>query len=147
MNRSSPQQESTYQLKEAARASHAPAAALGRPTTVADVLESVEEALQVLSGRWYQLAADASSVIVERPGDGADGRARPGADGLGRDDEIRLMDALDDVAAAFARCARACRDARTTVTPVARRMADDDRPSSIRFPRFKRDGRPNAGFA
>jgi hypothetical protein len=42
-------------------------------------------------------------------------------------DEFHRVAALHDVAAAFARCARACRDGRSTVTPViARRMHADD---------------------
>jgi hypothetical protein len=66
-------------------------------------LARTEEALQVLSGAWYQLAADADPSEI---------------DGLSREQEVRLIATLHDVAAAFARCARACREGRLAVTPV-----------------------------
>jgi hypothetical protein len=107
-------------LVEAARAFHA---AAGRPVAHAaapDALSSLEEALQVLSGACYQLAADASPEILSR-------RAQRGSeaaavwrkrDGLSREQEVRLMGALHDVGAAFARCARECRAGRATVAPL-----------------------------
>jgi hypothetical protein len=67
-----------------------------------DALVPLEEALQVLSAAWYQLAAD----------------ARPRFDGRSREQEVRLVGALHDVAAAFARCARACREGRSAVAPI-----------------------------
>jgi hypothetical protein len=70
-------------------------------------LDSLQEALQLLSGAWYRLAADAA----------------PGA-GLSREQEVRLTGALHDVAAAFARCARACREGQATVTPIVSRRSD-----------------------
>jgi hypothetical protein len=58
-----------------------------------DALASLEEALQVLSAAWYQLAADAVP---------ATGPAGP----------------LRDVAGAFARCARMCRRGRSIIAPA-----------------------------
>ena len=66
----------------------------------------------MLSAAWYRLAADA--VPSHRGGD------------LSREQEVRLIGALHDVAAAFARCARACREGRSTVTPVIARPMPDD---------------------
>jgi hypothetical protein len=85
-------------------------------------LESLQEALQVLSAAWYQVAADASAGIVERerPSGAAVG-SWPHRDGLSREQEVRLLGALHDVAAAFARCARSCREGRSTVTPIIAR--------------------------
>lgn len=85
-------------------------------------LESLQEALQVLSAAWYRVAADASAGIVERERpSGVTVGSWPHRDGLSREQEVRLMGALHDVAAAFARCARACREGRSTVTPVIAR--------------------------
>jgi hypothetical protein len=82
-------------------------------------LESLQEALQVLSAAWYRLAADASAGIVERePPSGPAVGSWPHRDGLSREQEVRLLGALHDVAAAFARCARSCREGRSTVTPI-----------------------------
>jgi hypothetical protein len=85
-------------------------------------LESLQEALQVLSAAWYRVAADASAGIVERerPSGVALG-SWPHRDGLSREREVRLLGALHDVAAAFARCARSCRVGRSTVTPIIAR--------------------------
>ena len=69
-------------------------------------LDSLQEALQMLSASWYRLAADAAP-----------------REGISREQEVRLMGALHDVAAAFARCARACRDGHATVTPIVSRAA------------------------
>jgi hypothetical protein len=93
----------SFQRAAEARASHAAAP---------DSLAALEEALQLLSAAWYRLAADASPGIDTRH------------DGLSREQEVQLMSTLHDVAAAFARCARACRDGRSTVTPlIDRRLA------------------------
>jgi hypothetical protein len=94
----------------------------GAHAAAPDSLASLEDALQALSGAWYQLAADASPGIFARRAARA-GR-RPDVDELSREQEVRLMGALHDVAAAFARCARACRERRSAVTaPIARRVA------------------------
>lgn len=85
-------------------------------------LESLQEALQVLSAAWYRVAADASASIVERerPSGAAVG-SWPHRDGPSREQEVRLMGALHDVAAALARCARSCREGGSTVTPIIAR--------------------------
>jgi hypothetical protein len=102
------------ELVEAARAFHMEAGQPESHAAAVDPLASLEEALQHLSAAWYQLAADASSWIVER---------RHGR-GLSREQEVRLMSALHDVGAAFARCARTCREGRSTVAPIiARHLA------------------------
>jgi hypothetical protein len=82
-------------------------------------LESLQEALQVLSAAWYRIAADAPPTPAIASVPAAQTRVPPArSDGLSRDREVRLMGALHDVAAAFARCARACREAESTVAPV-----------------------------
>jgi len=102
-------------LLEAARAFHA---GCEQPTSHAaapNSLASLEEALQVLSAAWYQLAADVSPRSVDhRRGGGAGADSPPQLDRLSREQEVRLMGTLHDIAAAFARCARACRAGRTT---------------------------------
>jgi hypothetical protein len=58
------------------------------------------------------------------------------------------MGTFHDVAAAFARCARACREGRSTIMPViARRATGDDRRRSDEFPRFQRYERPSERVA
>jgi hypothetical protein len=117
-----------------------------------DALASLEEALQVLSAAWYRLAADASPGIVERRG----GRASEAPsssrfDGVSREQEVRLMGTLHEVAAAFARCARVCRDGRSAVTPIIARRAAAARAHGRRhdngFPRFQRHDRPGQRVA
>ena len=149
MNTSDPLQDRANELVEAARAFHASAERPGGYVAAADVLESLEEALQVLSGAWYQLAADAAPGVIERRlGRGSEAPSRPRVDGLSREQEVRLMGTLHDVAAAFARCARACRDGRSTATPIiARRTAIDDRRRRDGFPRFERHERPRERVA
>ena len=85
-------------------------------------LESLQETLQVLSAAWYRVAADASASIVERerPSGVAVG-SWPHRGGLSREQQVRLLGALHDVAAALARCARACREGGSTVTPIIAR--------------------------
>jgi hypothetical protein len=58
------------------------------------------------------------------------------------------MGTLHHVAAALARCARACRDGRATVTPtIARRVAASERCLGDEFPRFQRHQRPTGRVA
>lgn len=91
-------------------------------------LECLQAALQVLSAAWYRLAADASPDLVERqPARGAQAGSRASGDGLSREQEVRLMGAVHDVAAAFARCARACRAGESTVAPVIARRIHAER--------------------
>jgi hypothetical protein len=105
------------ELVEAARAFHAAAERPRAYMAAPDALESLEEALQVLSGAWHQLAAAAA------PGAGP----------------------LHDVAAALARCAHACRERRATAT--ARDAAAADRHRDNAFPRFERYDRPRERVA
>jgi hypothetical protein len=99
--------DSASGLVEAARAFQTAAEQPGSHLAASSSLESLEDALQAISAGWYRLAADAA----------------PRVDGLSREQEVRLMGALHDVAAAFARCARACRAGRSSVKPIiARRM-------------------------
>jgi hypothetical protein len=112
-------------LVEAAHAFHRAAETRGRHAAAHDSLASLQEALQVLSAAWYRLAADAVPGSVERNrARVADSDATPRSGGLSREQEVRLTGALHDVAAAFARCARACREGRSTVTPVIAGMHD-----------------------
>ena len=70
-----------------------------------DSLAALEEACQLLSAAWYRLAAN----------------ARPRADGISREEEVRVLATLHDVAAAFARTARTCRSGRSNVEPIIER--------------------------
>jgi hypothetical protein len=120
------------ELIEAARAFRMVTEESGSYAGAPDSLAVLQEALQVLSAAWYQLAADASPGIVQRQRGGASGAPSwPKVDGLSREQEVRLMGTLHDVGAAFARCARACREGRSMITPiVASRVigaADDQR--------------------
>jgi hypothetical protein len=71
-------------------------------------LALLREELQLLSAEWYRLAGDL--------------RERSHACELSREQEIRLVGALHDVAAALARCARACREGEQTITPIMSRL-------------------------
>ena len=107
-------------LVEAAKDFHQAAEHRGSHLAAPASLESLQEALQVLSAAWYRVAADASAGIVEREhpsGVAVDSWPH----GLSREQEVRLLAALHDVAAAFARCARSCREGRSTVTPIIAR--------------------------
>ena len=107
------------ELVDAARAFRAAAEQPGSHAGVPGALESLEEALQLLSGGWYQLAGDAAPGIVSRrAGRGSEGGPRPRVDEISREQEAHLMGALHDIAASFARCARACRQGRSTASPI-----------------------------
>jgi hypothetical protein len=137
-------QDRASELVEAARAFHAAAERPRGYVAAPAALESLEEALQVLSGAWYQLAADSAPGIVERRrGRDSEAPSWPQVDGLPREQEVRLMGTLHDVAAAFAHCARACREGRATAKPIiARGAATADRQRSDAFPRLVRHERP-----
>jgi hypothetical protein len=95
-------------LVDAAQAFDRAAEARGSHTAAPESLAALQEAQQALSAGWYRLAADGASMSR---GD------------LSREQEVRLIGALQDVAAAFARSARACREGRSAVAPViARRL-------------------------
>ena len=140
------------ELLEEARRFQSAAAQPGSHIDAPDALASVEEALQVLSAAWYQVAADGSPGIVERqPGRTSEAPSWAQSDGLQHEQEVRLMGTLHDVAAAFARCARACRQGRSEVTPIiARRTAatrEDHGGHRNGFPRFQRYERPGQRVA
>ena len=113
------------ELAAAARNFHIAAGRPGAHAAAPDFLASLEDALQALSGAWYRLAADASPGIVARRAvrNGSRPARRPDVDEPSREQEVRLMGALHDVAAAFARCARQCREGRTAIDPSGARRA------------------------
>jgi hypothetical protein len=139
------------ELVEAARRFQSAAAQPGCHNDAPDALVSLEEALQVLSAACYQRAADASPGIVERRRDRGSGAPPLRGDRLSREQEVLLMGTLHDVAAGFARCARACREGRSTVTPIIGRRAAagpvDGRRRGNEFPRFQRHDRPGQRVA
>jgi hypothetical protein len=107
-----PLRNAVSELVEAAHAFDRAAEARGSHRAAPDALASLQEALQTLGAGWYRLAADA-------------GASRPAGD-LSREREVSLIAALHDVAAAFTRGARACREGRSTVAPIiARRMPSE----------------------
>jgi hypothetical protein len=115
MNSMDPLHNTAAALIKAAQAFHSAAGQRGSHMAAPPSLARTEEALGLLSGAWYQLAADASPGI-----------AMPGSDGLSHEQQVHFIATLHDVAAAFARCARTCRDARLVVTPVIARPANDE---------------------
>jgi hypothetical protein len=98
-------------LLEAAHAFHQAAETPGSHGDAPASLASLQETLQVLSTAWYRLAADAIRMEIERSTD------------LSREQEVTLIAALHDVAAAFARGARACREGQAAISNIlARRL-------------------------
>jgi hypothetical protein len=119
MNTTERLHECASELVEAARVFQAAAEQPGSHSAASDTLACLEEALQALSAGWYRLAADASPEVVGRRDRRTSGaQSPPTVDGLSREQEVRLVGTLHDVAAAFARCARACRVGRSTVRPI-----------------------------
>jgi hypothetical protein len=152
MNSPSHLHDRASDLVEAARdfqeAAEAPASHPAAP----DSLAALEEALQVLSAAWYRLAADASPGMGEqRRASRSTADPRTGRNGLSREQEAHLVATLHDIAAAFASCARACREGRSTAAPIiARRMATsraDGRHQGNEFPHFQRHERPERRVA
>jgi hypothetical protein len=119
MNSTDSLHDHASQLIDAARAFHAAAGQPGRRTAAPLSLARTEEALQLLSGSWYQLAADAVPRIAQRGGRHHSDHPPPQLDGLSHEQEVRLIATFHDVAAALARCARVCRDARPLIARVA----------------------------
>jgi hypothetical protein len=116
------------ELVEAARTFLTVAEQPGSYADAPESLASLEQALRLLSGAWYQLAADASPAMVARRGERAsEAGSWPRVDGLSREQESQLMATLHDVAASFARCARVCRDARSTAAPIVDRRVEAER--------------------
>ena len=111
-------------LLDTARDFQAAARQSGSAEAVPAVLATLEQALQALSASWYPLSADAAPGVAET--------RRPASlpppvpqfrDGLSREQEAHLVATLHDVGAAFANCARACKEGRSTVAPlIARRI-------------------------
>ena len=125
MNSTDSLQQHASELLAAARDFQSAAGEPGSHAAAPTSLASLEDALQALSAAWYQLAADASPGIVERwRRRGSETPEWPAVEGLSREQELRLMGAMHDVAAAFARCARVCREGRSTVTPAIDRRVD-----------------------
>jgi hypothetical protein len=128
MNTVSHLQDCASDLVETARSFQAAAQAPGSYEAVPQSLSALEDALQALSGAWHQLAAHASPGIPARQDERrSDATAWPRVGGVSREQEVRLIGTLHDVAATFARCARECRDGRSAVTPlIAVRVAAGD---------------------
>jgi hypothetical protein len=117
MSSADPLRDSVSALLDAAQAFHRAAWNRGSHRAAPESLASLQEALQVLSAGWYVLAADAVRTLERN-------RAFDGD--LSRAQEVRLIGALQDVAAAFACSARACREAGSTITPVIAGQAPID---------------------
>jgi hypothetical protein len=152
MNTASQLHDRASDIVKAARGFQAAAEEPASHAAAPDSLAALEETLQVLSAAWYRLAGDASPGIVERRcGPGSEEPSWPRSDGLSREEEVRLIGTLHDVAAAFARCARACREARSGVTPIiaGRGAASraDGRRHGNEFAHFQRHERPGRRVA
>ena len=119
MNSMNPLHDQAAELIKAAQAFHSAADQTEIRRAVPLSLARTEEALQLLSWAWYQLAGDASPGIASRSRQLGERDADPSEiDNLSHEQEVRLIATLHDVAAAFARCARTCREGRLAVTPV-----------------------------
>jgi hypothetical protein len=135
MNLTDPLHDSAAELIKAAQSFNSAASQPGTHGAAPFSLARTEEALQLLSGAWYQLAADASPRIARRSRLlSARDAESSGTEGLSREQEARLTAALHDVAAAFARCARSCREGRSAVTPVIAGCAEDEEIEHERSP-------------
>jgi hypothetical protein len=121
MNSMDPLHDKAAELIKAAQAFHSAADQTGIRPAVPLSLARTEEALQLLSGAWYQLAGDAKPSEI---------------DSLSYEQEVRLTATLHDVAAAFARCARTCREGRLAVTPVLTTSGGRSIPSGEPKPRM-----------
>jgi hypothetical protein len=95
--------ERAADLAGAARAFSTAAGAPDASTAAVPALGRLEEALRALSASWYQLAGDAASESHSAPHRGER-----------IEKQSHLTAGLQDVAAALARCARACRDTGST---------------------------------
>ena len=117
--------EHATEVRDAARRLHHEAGEPGASFGAPSVLASLEEALQLLSAGWYEVAADAGPWAVRRRRRfSRSAKGDPPADHvLTHEEEVRLVATLHHLAAAFARCARACREARPTVAPLIERRA------------------------
>ena len=136
MNTESRLQDHASDLAEAARSFQAATQAPESYTAAPDSLAALEDTLQALSAAWYQLAAHATPGIAARRRDReSDVLSWQPVDGLSRAQEARLIGTLHDIAAAVARCARACRHGRSAVTPlIARRIAAEEAAEAAKQP-------------
>ena len=118
----------TAALVDAANAFHRAAETTESHIGAPESLGAVQTALRILSAAWYQVAADAVPSIHEHnPAHARPGQAPSRSSGRSREQEVLLIGALHDVAAAFAKCARACRESEATVAAII-----DCRPDSGR---------------
>jgi hypothetical protein len=109
-------------LLDAAEAFHRAAETAGSHNGAAESLGAAQTALRVLSAAWYRVAADAVPSLHERePVRDLPGQVPSPASGLSREQEVLLVGALHDAAAAFAKCARECRDSEATVAAIIER--------------------------
>ena len=119
MNSMDPLHDQAAELIKAAQAFHSAADQTEIRRAVPLSLARTEEALQLLSGAWYQLAGDVSPGIASRSRQLGERDADPSEiDNLSHEQEVRLIATLHDVAAAFAHCARTCREGRLAVAPA-----------------------------
>ena len=126
MDSTSPLDEHARKLLEVVQAFQIAAARPHSSAPAAVVLDCLDEALQALSASWCEIAADAAPGIVARwTGHATDEPAFTAERGLSHEQEAHLMAALHDVAAAFAVCALACREGRSTVAPLISAPAPD----------------------
>jgi hypothetical protein len=128
MRTSDPIERRASELLEAAQRFRSAAQEPGCHVAAPGALGPLEETLQLLSAAWYQLAADAApGIAYRRPREPAPAGSRSTTAGLPRELEVQLVGTLHDVAAGFARCARMCREGRSTVAPImARATAPSD---------------------
>jgi hypothetical protein len=139
MNSIDPLHDKAAELIKAAQAFHSAADQTGIRRAVPLSLARTEEALQLLSGAWYQLAGDASPRIASRSRQLSEREADPSEiDNLSHEQEARLIATLHDVAAAFAHCARTCREGRLAVAPALATSGGRSIPFGERAPRKQR---------
>jgi hypothetical protein len=145
MTTADPIERRALDLLDAARTFQSAAEQPGSYVAAPATLGSLEETLQVLSAAWYQLAADAVPRVDGRSRRAIEQTRPASSDGLSREADVQLVGTLHDVAAAFARCARVCRDGRSVATPIIGPRVAAGRAHALRangFPRFQRHERP-----
>ena len=125
MNSAAHLDDHSSDLFNAARAFHMAAEERGSARIVPATLGNLEAALEALSTSWFQLAVDAAPSR----------------------EQLAHLIALHDVAVAFARCAGACRDARSTLAPLIGADATANASRESGFPRFERRERPTGRAA
>ena len=101
-------EEHTAALLTSAHAFQFAAEQPGSSAAAFSSLATVEDAMRVISQGWHLLAADAATPTAGEPLSS---------------DQRRLVAVLQDIGAAFTRCARVCRDGEY----VAARLVEDSR--------------------